>query len=465
MQRLSTSHIQGSTPTIPSPPTAATSSSTPAPEAKPQAQLISRSSALCTAADKVLKDIDQRLRSLPPGEAKEIKRQCDALLEASLCLITRDEEDPTTLSDQRQDRMRTAIDTLRKTIPLSTPKSKQPQLAKRSGQFNAIQSTLNQLSRQLASELRATLREVQKESPAPPKLKKLSTVRDIVSALGAKDNKREMSVFLQSISSSLTLVQEIEQDSDKGLLIPALVHNEEQILRQRHAELRECLSGLLPNDQKQTLKNAKQVAFESMTSDQQEEIRNFILGIQGFERHLQLSLDLYDDYRSTNSIESIRHGRRCEIKAAINVLKVDGEAKHKSLITQLEHRYAALEHLKIAPGDMSIAKLLGEKEISGVNRFIHPINNARQALNVEKAASRLLKNTDTPQENVDPRTLALDGFSEPMLMRALLKKSGIADATEKHRRANREVLDQQPWDVIRSAIVVPVQGDCVMNLQ
>ena len=121
--------------------------------------------------------------------------------------------------------------------------------------------------------------------------------------------------------------------------------------------------------------------------------------------------------------------------------------------------------MKIAPGDISIAKLLGEKEISGVNRFIHPINNARQALNVEKAASRLLKNTDTPQENVDPRTLALDGFSEPMLMRPLLKKSGIDDATEKHRRANREVLDQQPWDVIRSEIVVPVQGDGVMNLQ
>lgn len=121
--------------------------------------------------------------------------------------------------------------------------------------------------------------------------------------------------------------------------------------------------------------------------------------------------------------------------------------------------------MKIAPGDISIAKLLGEKEISGVNRFIHPINNARQALNVEKAASRLLKNTDTPQENVDPRTLALDGFSEPMLMRPLLKKSGIDDATEKHRRANRKVLDQQPWDVIRSEIVVPVQGDGVMNLQ
>lgn len=121
--------------------------------------------------------------------------------------------------------------------------------------------------------------------------------------------------------------------------------------------------------------------------------------------------------------------------------------------------------MKIAPGDISIAKLLGEKEISGVNRFIHPINNARQALNVEKAASRLLKNTDTPQENVDPRTLALDGFSEPMLMRPLLKKSGIDDSTEKHRRANRKVLDQQPWDVIRSEIVVPVQGDGVMNLQ
>ena len=438
--------------------------STQLPEAAPQAHVINRSSALCIAADKILKDVDQQLRALGPDEAKEIKRQCEAVLEASVCLITRDEEDPTTLSDQRQDRMRRAIDTLRQNIPLSPPKSKRPQRNEHSGQFKAIQSTLRQLSGQLASELRANLREVQKESPAPPKLSNLSTIRSIISALGAQNNDRQMIVFLESLSSSLNLVQEIEQDSHKGLFVPGLVHDEVQILRARHAQLRECLSGLLPAATDQENAVSKKVALSKMTQDQRDKLENFILGIQGFERHLQLSLDLYDDYRSPESIESICHGRQCEIKAAIHVLKADDAKKHQPLITLLEHRYSALEQLKLAPGDISPAQLLGEKEISGVKRLIHPINKARQLLGIEKAASQLLARLGTPQQQVDPHTLALDGFSEPMLMRALLKKAGITNTDDKHRKANREVLDQQPWNIIQSEIVVPVQGDGVVNL-
>jgi hypothetical protein len=137
---------------------------------------------------------------------------------------------------------------------------------------------------------------VQKESPAPPKLTNLSTIRSIVSALGAQNNDHQMSVFLASLSSSLNLVQEIEQDSHKGLLVPGLVHNEEQILRARHAQLRECLSGLLPTAKGEGNVASKKVALSKMTQDQRNELENFILGIQGFERHLQLSLDLYDDY-------------------------------------------------------------------------------------------------------------------------------------------------------------------------
>jgi hypothetical protein len=51
------------------------------------------------------------------------------------------------------------------------------------------------------------------------------------------------------------------------------------------------------------------------------------------------------------------------------VLKADHAKKHQSLITLLEHPHAALEQLKLAPGDISIAKLLGEKEISGLKLF------------------------------------------------------------------------------------------------
>jgi len=48
-----------------------------------------------------LKDIDQRMQSLAPNEVKQLKAQFNALIEASICLINRDEIDPSHLSEQR----------------------------------------------------------------------------------------------------------------------------------------------------------------------------------------------------------------------------------------------------------------------------------------------------------------------------------------------------------------------------
>ena len=61
--------------------------------------------------------------------------------------------------------------------------------------------------------------------------------------------------------------------------------------------------------------------------------------------------------------------------------------------------------------------------------------------------------------------LELDGFDEPMLMRALLKKAGISDATGEHRRHHRAVLDSQSWQVIRSDIVVPLGTEATPELK
>lgn len=438
--------------------------STPAPQAPPPRELINRSSALSAAADKVLKDIDQRMRSLPPQEAAEIKLQYDVLLEASLSLINRDEIDPMTLNDQRQDRMRKAINTLHQKIPLATPKSKKLSLGERSSQFNAIQSTLRQLSRQLASELRTTLREANKDSRETPQKKDWSDVRCIATSLGSKDNGRQMGAFLQSLTGALQLTQSIELDSYKPLLIPGLTHGEEQILRARQADLRSYLSGLVPAQQDEQHKTARKMAFEKMTPDQQTAVNNFISWAQHIERHLQLSLDLYDDYRSPDSVESICHARQCEIKAAISVLRKDSPAQHEPLIKLLENRCEALEHLKLAPDGISLAKLLGRKEITGTSRLAHPLDAARQAIQLDKAVNRLMAMANQPDGQVIPSSIELDSYSEPMLMRALLKKAGIDDATAKHRRANREVLDQQAWNVIRSEIVVPVQGNAGFNL-
>ena len=164
-------------PTIPSQEHLSSTISTAPPQALPQPKFSSQSSALSAAADRILKDIDQRMRSLPPQEAAEIKLQCNALLDASICLINRDEVDPTTLSDKRQDRMREAMNTLHQKIPLTTPKSKKLSGGERSTQFNAIQYTPRQLSWQLSSEVRTTLRQANKDSRETTKTKDWGTVR------------------------------------------------------------------------------------------------------------------------------------------------------------------------------------------------------------------------------------------------------------------------------------------------
>jgi hypothetical protein len=452
-------------PTIPSQGHLSPTVSTAPPQALAQPKFSSQSSALSAAADRILKDIDQRIRSLPPNELAEIKVQCNALLDASICLINRDEVDPTTLSDQRQDRMREAMNTLHQKIPLTTPKSKQLSGGERGTQFNAIQSTLRQLSWQLSSELRTTLRQANKDSLETPKTKDWGTVRSIAGTLGQQNIDGQMNVFLQSLSGTLLQTESIQQDFHKHPSIPGLSQGDQTVLRSRHAELRGCLSTLLTAKEGQAPKTVMQEALEEMTPEQASQVTEFISWAQQIERHVQLSLDLHDDYRSPDSIESICHARQCEIKAAINVLKADNPAKHRQLITHLETRCSALEDLKLVPDDISLVKLLGEKEISGARRLLHPVDAAKQAVRVEKAVYRILAAADRPGQQVDSHPLELDGFSEPMLMRALLKKQGIDDATAKHRIANREVLDRQSWDVIRSEIVVPIQSEAGLTLQ
>jgi len=153
------------------------------------------------------------------------------------------------------------------------------------------------------------------------------------------------------------------------------------------------------------------------------------------------------------------------VKAAINVLRQDHANQHQPFIELLEKRYEALEQIKLAPGKFDALKLLGEKEISGSRRLLHPIDAARQAIRLDQALSRLMAIANQPDGQVLPRSLELDGFSESMLMRTLLKKAGITDATTKHRQAYGEVLDYQAWHVIRSDIVVPVEHSMGMNFQ
>ncbi|MEK0434042.1 MAG: hypothetical protein RL369_91 [Pseudomonadota bacterium] len=405
------------------------------------------------------------MQSLAPNEVKQLKSQFNALMEASVCLINRDEIDASHLSEQRQHRMRAAINTLRLEIPQAIRNTKKSRQNATSDQLASIQATLRQLSKQLGSELRATLREADKDARSVAPTADIDKVRRIAATLGSQEPGSAMHVFLQHLTNALQLTQSIQTDVSKDMLVPGLDHGNQAIQRSRHENLQHCLSGLLPLESDARDVEAKRAALEKMTPEEKKQLDQFIRWTQHIERQLQLSLDLYDDYQSPGSIESICHARQCDVKAALNVLRQDPANQHQPFIELLEKRYEALEQIKLEPGKFDALKLLGEKEISGGGRLLHPIDTARQAIRLDQALSRLMAIAHQPDGQVLPRSLELDGFSEPMLMRALLKKAGITDAMAKHRQAYSEVLDHQDWHVIRSDIVVPVESDMGVSFQ
>ena len=405
------------------------------------------------------------MQSLAPNEVNQLKKQFNALMEASVCLINRDEIDPSLLSEQRQHRIRVAINTLQREITQVARTTKKSSLQQTSDQLASIQATLRQLSKQLGSELRATLREADKDARSVAPSADIDKVRHLAVTLGRQAPGSTMHVFLQNLTNALQITQSIQTDMSKDMLVPGLNHGNQAIQRSRHQNLQQCLIGLLPTTQDIKGVEAKQAALEKMTPEEKIQIDQFIRWAQHIERQLQLSLDLYDDYQSPDSIESICHARQCDVKAAINVLRQDQAHPHQPFIELLEKRYEALEQIKLAPGHADARKLLGEKEISGSGRFFHPIDAARQAIGLDKALSRLMAIAHQPDAQIIPSSLELDGFSETMLIRALLKQAGIEDATTKHRQACGDVLNHQAWHVIQSEIVVPVEDSTGMHFQ
>ncbi len=418
----------------------------------PALQKTASTGKLSQEADRVLKDIDRQMQSLPADEAKQLKAQFATLVDASTCIIDREQFDPANLTTRDRQRLRDAANALRQQVPITDIASKKASAQQHSPTFRGIQNTLQQMSRQIGAELRAILREAARaehseQIQAPPvfNAEGLQALHDGIHHPNAGNPAKS---YVSTLLACRHLAQSIFSDIEKDMLVPGLGHGNAAMIQRRHADLQQHLSAL-------TDPSGKQAAFGSMTEAQRQLVNQMIDGFSELERKLQLSIDLHTDYASPDSVEQICHAKQVDIHAAIRVLQNDPSGGHSELIGYLEHRWQALEDLKLAPGNVDVAKLLGKKAIHGIGQIKHPIDAARQSLNLEKAVNKIWAALSSDAVLNVTSMLELDGFDEPMLMRALLKKAGISDATDLHRRAHRAVLDSQSWQIIRSDIVVP----------
>lgn len=167
---------------------------------------------------------------------------------------------------------------------------------------------------------------------------------------------------------------------------------------------------------------------------------------------LQSVLDVVEEYRSPASVQNICSAKMVEIDAALAVLASE-PGKHDGLARALADRRIAFARLRDNPGSTDAARLLGKPPVSGPARLLHPIDAIRQTLRLDKAVARIFANPTLIHQQ---ETLETVHFSETQLLARMLKGVGIANANERLSTAIGQVLNQRPWGVINSRIVIPV---------
>ena len=167
---------------------------------------------------------------------------------------------------------------------------------------------------------------------------------------------------------------------------------------------------------------------------------------------LQSVLDVVEEYRSPASVQNICAAKMVEIDAALAVLASE-PGKHDGLARALSDRRIAFARLHDNPGSTDAARLLGKPAVSGPARLLHPFDAIRQQMRVDKAVARIFANPTLIHKQ---ETLETVHFSETQLLARMLKGVGIANANERLSMAIGQVLNQRPWGVISSRIVIPV---------
>ncbi len=188
-----------------------------------------------------------------------------------------------------------------------------------------------------------------------------------------------------------------------------------------------------------------------------QQLDQFTAALSGALSSLKCVLNVVEDYRSPSSVQSICDAKLVEIDAALAVLDAEPRS-HGNLARLLQQRRAAFAKLRDQPGDTDAMRLLGKPAVSGATRLLHPFDAIRQQLRLDKQVERMIAD---PRLISRQETLATVHFSETQLMARLLEADGIRNPGHRLSAAIGDVLNQRPWDMITSRIVVPVAVSAV----
>ncbi len=163
-------------------------------------------------------------------------------------------------------------------------------------------------------------------------------------------------------------------------------------------------------------------------------------------------------YQSPDSVRSVCHAKKLEIRAAIAA--IPDVAANKNLLTFLHERIEHFNEIERHPENHDGVELLGKTEISGPMALLNLRGRLKQKAAVAKARKQLEQGlAGAPGSDLKKlaRDLKTDRFTERMILIELMKHAdGIGDARAAFGESLDHTLRTQPWDPVVSQFGVPV---------
>ena len=166
--------------------------------------------------------------------------------------------------------------------------------------------------------------------------------------------------------------------------------------------------------------------------------------MENVQKQLDIQITVIKDYQSPDTKEKICNAKKIEIQAAINVLKSQNsqEPKIQNLISTLEKRYESLNGFPKTEREKKFTsnQLLGKKEIKGIGKLFN-----FSLANKQESMLRHMANQIADPNNPDASSLAIEHFTERMLMQSVLEKAGIEDASKQLKASISRQLNSSEW--------------------
>ncbi len=403
--------------------------------------------------------LEGRINALPADAGSAVIREgAEALLTAAECLLTAGADNPSGLSVEDLASLRDHAAVLQKTaLALKSMHANIRQAGNASPtttearERKAIAGELLDVVQKVSTALRGSLREFSGTGPqAAPTWTTSDGVDLTKQLLGSSVSTPEAAMPAAPILRAIGNWETVNRGNVRDALarLPSamlLSSTDRNFVQLQYDNVRSELASVkAAADQ---LRAAGQLAPGAATR-----LDHFMATLRDAMCSLQSVLDVVEEYRSPASVQNVCTAKMIEIDAALAVLATE-PGKHGSLARALADRRIAFARLRDNPGSADAARLLGKPAISGPARLLHPIDAMRQTLRLDKAVARIF---DNPTLIHKYETLETVHFSETQLLARMLKGVGIENSSERLSTAIGHVLNQRPWGVINSRIVIPV---------